>query len=247
MDRPVVILSPHLDDAAYACFSLLEGAVVVNVFDGVPEAGTLSWWDERCGASDSADQARRRIAEDRAALTPYVAEIRSLGVLEAAYRPDGGADADEIRPVVESRLRDHGDLLSAATVYAPVGGGSPQHSDHLDLREVTRSLRGALDFALTLYADDGYCLTDGKWPGFLVAGGPEPPPWWSQVLADVPEIGSLEAAERVRLEADRAAAKRRLMEAYETQWATLNEISDPPDELKNPEAYSWEFFWTLTR
>jgi hypothetical protein len=247
MDRPVVILSPHLDDAAYACFSLLAGAVVLNVFDGVPEAGTLSWWDERCGASDSADQAQRRIAEDRAALTPYVTEIRSVGVLEAAYRPGGGADADKIRPVVESRLREHGDLLAAATVYAPLAGGSPQHSDHRDLRDVTRSLQEELGFALTLYADDGYCLSDGRWPGFLVPGGPERPDWWERLLTEVPDIGPLEAVERVQLDADRAAAKRQLMEAYATQWATLNEVSDPPDAHKDPESYSWEFFWTLAR
>jgi hypothetical protein len=245
MDRPPVILSPHLDDAAFACFSLLAGAVVVNVFNGVPEPGTLSWWDERCGASDSADWAQRRIEEDAAALAPYVGEIRSLGILESAYRPRGGADADEIRPVVEARLREHADVLAGAEVYAPLAGGAPQHSDHLDLREVTRGLREELGFALTIYADDGYCVTDGAWPRFLVDDGSERPDWWQRLARELPELGPLEGARRVLLDADAAAAKRRTMEAYETQWRTLNEVM--PRVLRDPAVYSREFFWPPAR
>jgi LmbE family N-acetylglucosaminyl deacetylase len=247
MARPVVILSPHLDDAAFACFSVLEGAVVINIFNGVPDPGPLSWWDERCGAGDSPEWARRRIAEDEAALAPYVSEIRSLGVLEAAYRPRGGADGDEIRPVVEEQLREHGDLLARSLVYAPLAGGAPQHSDHLDLREVTRALCEELGFALSLYADDGYCVTDGSWPSFLVEGGSDPPAWWQRLTAEMPEMGPLERARRVLLEPDRAAAKLAAMEAYETQWQTLNEVSDPPGVHRDPAIYSREFFWPLAR
>jgi hypothetical protein len=246
MDGATVILSPHLDDAAYACFSLFRvRPVVVNVFDGVPEPGTLSWWDERCGAADSAEWARRRIAEDRAALDPYVARIESLGVLEAAYRPRGGADHEEIQPVVEARLREHADLLDSALVYAPLAGGAPQHSDHLDLREAARALSRELGFTLTIYADDGYCVTDGAWPRLLVDGGSEPPGWWERLAGEMPEMGPLDGARRVWLEPEDAAAKRSLMEAYETQWQTLNEVSEPPGLLRDPAIYSWEFFWPL--
>jgi LmbE family N-acetylglucosaminyl deacetylase len=247
MDRPTVILSPHLDDAAYACFSLLEGAVVVNVFDGVPERGTLSWWDERCGAADSAECAQRRIDEDRAALGPYVREVRNTGILEAAYRPRGGDDDAEILPVAEEGLRTHAELLAEADVYAPLAGGARRHPDHLVLREATRAIRRELGFPLTLYADDGYCLTDGRWPDFLVPGGPAAPDWWARLLREVPEMGSLEAAQQVSLSEDEAALKRQLMEAYGTQWETLNEVSEPPGALRDPHAYSWEFFWPLAR
>jgi LmbE family N-acetylglucosaminyl deacetylase len=245
MNRPAVILSPHLDDAAFACFSLLRDAVVVNVFDGIPEAGTLSWWDERCGAADSAERAQRRIDEDRAALARHVREIHRVGILEAAYRPRGGDDDAEIQPVVERGLRQHASLLAESVVYAPLAGGARRHPDHLVLREATRSLRRELEFPLTLYADDGYCLTDGRWPDFLVPGGPPAPDWWRRLLEEVPEIGALEGVQQVSLDEDQANEKRRLMEAYETQWQTLNEVSEPPDALRSPAAYSWEFFWPL--
>jgi hypothetical protein len=245
MDRPAVILSPHLDDAAFACFFLLRGAVVVNVFNGVPAPGTLSWWDERCGATDSADRAQRRIREDAAALAPYVSEVRGLGILESAYRPRGGADAEEVRPLVEERLREHAELLAGSVVYAPLAGGAPQHSDHLDLREAVRAVREELGFDLTIYADDGYCVTDGAWPRFLVEGGSEPPGWWQRLARELPEMGPLEGARRVALDADDAAAKLETMQAYETQWQTLNEVSDPPGVLRNPDVYSREFFWPL--
>lgn len=245
MERTRVILSPHLDDAAFACFSLLPGAVVINVFDGVPETGTVSWWDERCGAADSADWARRRIAEDASALQPYVGEIRSLGILEAAYRPAGGSDRDELRPVVASRLRGQKELLVNAAVYTPLAGGAPQHSDHLDLREVTRALQRELGFPLTLYADSGYCVTEGSWPAFLVEGGSEPPVWWERIRDELPEMGPLPAAQRVQLAPDAAAAKLRTMKAYDTQWRPLNEVSEPPGFLADPAVYSWEFFWPL--
>jgi LmbE family N-acetylglucosaminyl deacetylase len=247
MNRPAVILSPHLDDAAYACFSLLRGAVVLNVFDGVPEPGRLSWWDERCGATDSAEWAQRRIDEDRAALRPYAREIRSAGVLEAAYRPRGGDDDAETLPVVEAALRKHSELLGESVVYAPLAGGARRHPDHLVLREAARSLRREFGFPLTLYADDGYCLTDGRWPGFLVPGGPVAPEWWDRLRDELPELVPLESAGRVSLASDEAAAKRRLMESYETQWEPLNEVSEPPDAPRDPAAYSWEFFWPLAR
>jgi hypothetical protein len=246
MERTAVILSPHLDDAAYACFSLFRAQpFVLNVFDGVPEPGTLSWWDKRCGAADSAEWAQRRISEDRAALAPHVSEVRSLGVLEAAYRPRGGDDHDEIRPIVEARLREHAELLAQSVVYAPLAGGAPRHSDHLDLRDAARTLRAELGFALTIYADDGYCVTDGAWPRFLVAGGSEPPSWWQRLAEEMPEMGPLDSPRSVFLQPDEAAAKRTTMEAYATQWQPLNEVSEPPGVLRDPAVYSCEFFWPL--
>jgi LmbE family N-acetylglucosaminyl deacetylase len=39
---PLVILSPHLDDAVWSCFSLLareQDVVVATVFAGIPDGG----------------------------------------------------------------------------------------------------------------------------------------------------------------------------------------------------------------
>jgi pimeloyl-ACP methyl ester carboxylesterase len=63
MDPDTIILSPHFDDAVLSCWHLLASAgevLVVNVFAGEPPAGTLGWWDELAGASDSAAAVRQR-------------------------------------------------------------------------------------------------------------------------------------------------------------------------------------------
>src|SRR5213075_2833374 len=53
VSAPVVILSPHPDDAVLGCWSVLEGADapvhVVNVFAEIPSAGTRGGWDNECG------------------------------------------------------------------------------------------------------------------------------------------------------------------------------------------------------
>ena len=61
MDPDTIILSPHFDDAILSCWHLLASAgevLVVNVFAGEPPAGTLGWWDELAGATDSAAAVR---------------------------------------------------------------------------------------------------------------------------------------------------------------------------------------------
>src|SRR3954468_8291817 len=43
-----VIFSPHLDDAALSCWSVLSQprpVTVLNFFSGAPTSGELGWWD----------------------------------------------------------------------------------------------------------------------------------------------------------------------------------------------------------
>src|SRR5947209_11021029 len=59
---PIVLLSPHLDDAVWACFSLLgRDTVVSTAFAGIPR-GEPGWWDATCGITDSAANVRARRA-----------------------------------------------------------------------------------------------------------------------------------------------------------------------------------------
>ena len=80
---PTVILSPHLDDGVWSCFSLLareDDVVVATVFAGIPDAAP-GWWDAQCGITDSAAHVRDRRAEDSAVLG---SRLRSA----APHQPD---------------------------------------------------------------------------------------------------------------------------------------------------------------
>src|SRR4051795_11911289 len=92
-EASAIILSPHLDDAVWSCFSLLTGAdpvVVVNVCAGVPSPGDPPPWDQACGARERSEHVRRRIAEDRAALGRLGRDAVYLPVLDQQYQ-DGSA------------------------------------------------------------------------------------------------------------------------------------------------------------
>src|SRR5580765_515812 len=55
---PVVVLSPHLDDAVLSCWSVLRGpepVQAVNVFAAPPRTGFVTRYDRICGAHDSGE------------------------------------------------------------------------------------------------------------------------------------------------------------------------------------------------
>jgi len=86
---PIVLLSPHLDDAILDCWCVLTGpgAVrVVNVFAGCPRPSAVGYFERLAGASDSAAHQRRRIAEDRAALGRAGRSAANLDFLALAHR-----------------------------------------------------------------------------------------------------------------------------------------------------------------
>lgn len=161
MNRPVVILSPHLDDAVLSCWHVLDGAgevEVVNVFAGVPPAGAATgWWDRASGSGDSARAVRARIDEDRAALAMAGRRALNLDFLDAQYRRDGADGA-----ALAAALREH--VPRSALVYVPAafaGGGGERrfpvmtddpHPDHAAVREAGRALR-ADGYDTVLYAD----------------------------------------------------------------------------------------------
>ena len=52
----VLIVSPHLDDAAFSCAALLDRprpADVLTVFAGTPDPPRRTSWDKRTGFDDS--------------------------------------------------------------------------------------------------------------------------------------------------------------------------------------------------
>jgi LmbE family N-acetylglucosaminyl deacetylase len=145
---PIVVLSPHFDDAALSCWSLIEAPGplrVVNVFGGIPRPGQGGEWDQKLGIVDSAAHVRERMEADRAALAGAGREAITLPLLDHQY---GGAGVD-----VAEALEPY--LARGSAVYAPAAIGA--HPDHVRVRDAAIALRPDV----YLYADLPYALQWG--------------------------------------------------------------------------------------
>jgi LmbE family N-acetylglucosaminyl deacetylase len=146
---PVLVVSPHFDDAVLSCWSVLdryrEEACVLTVFGGVPSAGHLWPWDALPpSAADSATRVRERHEENREALAATGSAHIELGLLERQYPGGGTVHPSDLRAL----------LLRATTIYAPADAGiRTNHQDHRAVRDIVLQLRPDA----SLYADQPYC------------------------------------------------------------------------------------------
>jgi hypothetical protein len=226
-EAPELVLSPHWDDAALSCWSLLASdrqLRVVNVFGGIPPAGRPGVWEAVIGVRDPAERARERVAEDARALALAGREPLNLPLLDAGLRDTGR------RPGVQELDRAlSAEVLAAAHVYVPAGIGG--HVDHLLTRRYGRMLAHA-GMPVSVYADMPYCVFHG-WPSWV--DGREVSPkrnvdaYWQSFLDGLPEMPALRTAEVVRLDEPTSATKRQALESYETSlnYAFRTMLADP--------------------
>lgn len=237
---PVVVLSPHLDDAVLGCFTVLDegGARVVNVFDAAPPAGVRARWDAITGEPDSVKAFAARVEEDRAVLGALGATPTGLGFLDEQYRDDEPApDAAGIREALEAAIP------AASRIYAPAGIG--RHPDHQAVAQTAVEL--AYDsIPVTLFAELPYATQHG-WPSW-VTGGPSEPNLnpeavWESSLEDLPCYRTALAPAVRRLPDDQAQRKLEAMRAYGSQFPALN--GGPLNRLANPRIFGYEVFWEV--
>jgi len=230
------VLSPHPDDAVLSCWHLLRAAgpgVVVNVFTGVPSAGTpVGWWDRLGRAGDAGDRARARICEDREALALAGRSPVNLGLLDGQYR-----DALAVTPVLD---RLGAAVAGCAVLYAPAALGA--HPDHVLVRDAALTLRRR-GHEVRLYADLPHAIRHGwpdwvsgdanavaarMWADGLARAGPE-------VAAGMPMVHVLDEAEREH--------KLRAVRAYRTQLQALEAVGFPSFSV--PGVWRYEVTWEL--
>jgi LmbE family N-acetylglucosaminyl deacetylase len=233
MNRPVVILSPHLDDAVFSCWHVLDapGDVrVVNVFAGVPSEGAATgWWDRAGGNGDSARAVRARIDEDRAALAVAGRSGVELDFLDAQYRRGEEEDAVAVVEAVRELLpRSAAVYVPAAFVGVAHDGAFPQppdapHPDHAAVRKAGRLLRSE-GFETVLYAD---------LPHASVGAGRE----WPR---SAPELDGTAPAARPLTEAA-FERKLRAVREYRSQLASLERAFERP--VDDPLLLRHEVVW----
>jgi GlcNAc-PI de-N-acetylase len=172
---PLLVVSPHFDDAAFSCAALLDRGQPVEVLTvcaGEPDPPRAGWWDVRCGFASSAESVPARRREDEEALRPGGHTLRFLDLLELQYLdgPRPAQDADWIAESVRTWLAG----TDGGTVALPAGAGwapywlparvaiklrkprGPEpHHDHVFTREAL--LRADLgDSGLVLYEELPY-------------------------------------------------------------------------------------------
>jgi LmbE family N-acetylglucosaminyl deacetylase len=231
---PALLLSPHLDDAVIDCFSVLTGSEpvqVVNVFAGIPEHGAIPSWDRICGATNIAEHARERVAEDREALATFGLEPVDLPFLGENYR--AGAPRPALQDVADELA---GEVPAASRVLAPAMVGEPI-ADHV----FVRTLALALGIPVTLYADVPYAVQFG-WPHWVTGAERNPrvdvDVFWERFLAQIPGLGQPRV---VALSSDQAARKLETMRLYRTQFPGLDALGT----LSNPRVHGFEVYWDL--
>ena len=238
---PLLVFSPHLDDAVLSAWSVLSGpgpVDVVNVFDGIPTPGFVTDYDRLVGASDSAALAEERVREDREALACAGRVPRGLGFLDLQYR-DSPPDSEGLADAISAELADSSGLV----VPAGIGG----HPDHLIVRDLCFELSGP-ELPITIYAELPYAIRKG-WPHWVT--GAERDPYldldsdWERDLRALPVPRQALVASAISFTAEESEAKLAALRTYRTQFPSLN--SGAIDRLVNPAVRSHEVFWRLDR
>jgi LmbE family N-acetylglucosaminyl deacetylase len=128
--RPVLVVSPHLDDAVLSCGQFLAGrpdCVVVTLFARVPDAGVITLYDEKCGFTSSKDAVVTRRQEDEEACAILRAKAVHLDFWDQQYD-----DGSQTAMSVALALRDVIDEVDPEFVVGPMG---LTHPDHIRARD----------------------------------------------------------------------------------------------------------------
>ncbi len=244
--KPLLIVSPHPDDAVLSCWALLaqpEPVEVLDIFAGSPDPPRQGAWDLRCGFRDSAESSRARREEELHALEGTAHRATFMELVNADYvdgpRPPGDREA------IVAAIRGWIERNGVGTVVLPAGAGwsmsrfrralgkrvwwrfigerpgPPAHPDHLFARDAGLEAAASSGAEILLYEEVPYL-------------------WGAPADRAVSELDP--TAELVELPVDRDEKARRIA-AYASQ---VEHISPPQGRLDDPAVLpATERYWRL--
>jgi LmbE family N-acetylglucosaminyl deacetylase len=239
---PLLLVSPHLDDAVFSCEALVgraEPLDVLTVFTGLPDPAQRGWWDLECGFEDSTEGMTARREEDAAAFAGTPHRRSYLDLLERQHAPRGD-------PRARARVAEEvGRWIGAkpnGTVALPAGAGCPtdrlarwlrrlrrercsppQHPDHVLVRDAALSAPREETANVLLYEEIPYLL-----------GHPAD--------REVARVASGRHIEPIAVEIDRTRKARRIA-AYASQIPHISPAEGRLDEGRTLPAH--ERYWLL--
>lgn len=218
----LLFISPHLDDAAFACGRLLASvsdALVATLFAGAPApCSALTEWDRAAGFEAGDDVVARRREEDRQALGQLGAWPLWLELRERQYGPEPSVDE-----VVDQLVR----LLVQCepdAIFFPLG---LFHSD----RQLTRQAASVL-----VHACSG-C----RWFAYEDALCRRLPAERDEAIVDLGRAGLALSAARFVEAPDAASRKERAVACYASQLRALA----TPGRPGNADLFAEEAYWLV--
>lgn len=153
---PLLIVSPHLDDAVLSVGQVMAGrpeAIVATVFAGTPRRPRqLTTFDQGCGYSSAGQAMRERRQDDTRALAVLAARPVHFGFSDHQYGPREGTGV-ELAQHIAHRLLGLVDELAPA-LHVAVGPLGLAHPDHLATADGFRlALESRPDLEGWLYED----------------------------------------------------------------------------------------------
>jgi LmbE family N-acetylglucosaminyl deacetylase len=271
---PVVVCSPHFDDAVLDCWTVLtrpDMCEVINVFAGAPPEGYATWWDQLAGVESSRQMYHDRLKEDRAALALAERTSHIANLLDGQYRIRASPllHALMVRiPTMRWRAQNIPllgrwalttppptvqDIIAAITPHVPaaslvcVPAAIGRHPDHVLLRDAALEL-ARQGMPVRLYADLPYSLKHG-WPSWISGGLPTnddtiEPMWYQDLSGVIESIESLRAATVDKLTPHQRAEKRAAVGCYRSQLSIKG--SGFPELLQNHDSFDYEVYWQVT-
>jgi hypothetical protein len=179
---PLLIVSPHLDDAALSCAALIARPLPIDIltlFTGEPHPPRQGGWDRTIGFQDSAASMPARRAEERAAFAGTPHRLQLLDLLEGQHLA-GPRPAEDRATIRDAVMRWNGHV-DRGFVAIPAGAGlipgrirgrmrkiagatlgPTQHPDHLLARDaVLEEVMPLADVEVVLYEEFPYSWVRG--------------------------------------------------------------------------------------
>jgi len=196
-----LVVSPHLDDAVFACGELLArfpGTIVATVFAGIPpDMQALTVWDAASGFDNARQAVLSRREEDRNALQVLHAAPIWLDFCDSQYHV-----TTSVLPLADA-LKNLIEKTDPATILLPAG---LFHSDHVLTHEALLMLwEPQLDRTWLMYEEPAY----RRIPGLL-----------QRRLATLLQDG-IQATPVACSDRDMAARKREAVHYYASQLRAL--------------------------